>query len=201
MTVLSPAAVEGSFSKLHLPFTFSEDEQQQLNTTLVIDPGPRILAFPTPQNNQGLNLLNMRRLVGIDPAIPPSFFDHPWYLEEPFGFSDCEPGWHFIHMDVSLDSIEQPYDYIRSLKAGNLALPSAVEVVLMLFLHYLRTGEHLLLKKHTWCRDQATLGRMVTVGAFGRNGVFVSGHPPTFSSRGLGICGKILNPPTGEPFR
>jgi len=67
-------------------------------------------------------------------------------------------------------------------------LPSATEVVLMLFLHYVATGEQLLLKKHTWTKDQASLGRHVTVGAFGRNGVFISGHPGDYSSRGLGIC-------------
>jgi hypothetical protein len=62
----------------------------------------------------------------------------------------------------------------------------------MLFLHYVGTGEQLLQKKHTWCSDEASLGRSVTVGAFGRNGLFISGHPPEFASRGLGICGKVL---------
>jgi hypothetical protein len=71
-----------------------------------------------------------------------------------------------------------------------LELPRAIEVVLMLFLHYAGTGEQLLLKKHTWTSDEASLNRYVTVGAFGRNGVFISGHPADFSSRGLGICAK-----------
>jgi hypothetical protein len=66
----------------------------------------------------------------------------------------------------------------------------AIEVVLMLFLHYEATKEQLLLRKHTWCADRASLGRQVTVGAFGRNGVFISGHPAGFASRGLGICAK-----------
>ena len=75
------------------------------------------------------------------------------------------------------DSIQQPVDYLRSSGAAGLALPSAVEVVLMLFLHYVGTREQLLLKKHSWCSDTASMDRHVTVGAFGRNGVFVSGHP------------------------
>jgi hypothetical protein len=61
----------------------------------------------------------------------------------------------------------------------------------MLFLHYAGTGEQLLQKKHTWCSDHASLNRSVTVGAFGRNGLFISGHPPDFASRGLGICARI----------
>jgi hypothetical protein len=61
----------------------------------------------------------------------------------------------------------------------------------MLFLHYAGTGVQLLQKKHTWCRDQATQDRFVTVGAFGRNGLFVSGHPAAYASRGLGICAKL----------
>lgn len=191
---MSPQAVEECFSKLHLPFRFSPEEQRTLYTNNVIGMSPDILVFPTPVDNQGLNLLNVRSVVGVDPEAPPSFFDHPWYLTESFGLADCEPGWHALHMEASRESLERPYDYSDSLKKQGLGLPSAVEVILMLFFRFLQTGEHLLLKKHTWCRDQATLGRAVTVGAFGRNGVFVSGHPPTFASRGLGICGKVIDP-------
>jgi hypothetical protein len=93
-------------------------------------------------------------------------------------------------MDVLPDSIQQSVDYLSSSGNAGLGLPLAVEVVLMLFLHYTGTGEQLLLKKHSWCSDTASMDRHVTVGAFGRNGVFLSGHPPNFASRGLGICGK-----------
>jgi hypothetical protein len=61
----------------------------------------------------------------------------------------------------------------------------------MLFLHFLATGEQLLTRKHTWCRDEASLGRRVTVGAFGRNGLFLSAHPPAYSSRGLGAIRSL----------
>ena len=70
-------------------------------------------------------------------------------------------------------------------------MPLAVEVVLMLFLYYLKTGEQLLFKTHTWCADSAGFGEQVTVGAFGRNGLFVSKHPRNYASRGLGICPKL----------
>jgi hypothetical protein len=97
----------------------------------------------------------------------------------------CRPGWRFLAMDALPESIDRPWE-------GPWHLPSAIEVVLMLFLHYLGTGEQLLNRKHTWCRDSASLGRRVTVGAFGRNGVFISAHPPTYTSHGLGVC------PAGE---
>jgi len=103
----------------------------------------------------------------------------------------CLPGWHILHMDVIDESVSQPLDYVRRLLPAGVELPSAIEVVLMLFLQYARTGEQLLMRKHTWCSDTASLGRQVTVGAFGRNGVFLSGHPGIFASRGLGICGKV----------
>ena len=72
-----------------------------------------------------------------------------------------------------------------------MQLPSAIEIVLMVFLHYVGTREQLLQKKHTWCKDQASLDRFVTVGAFGRNGLFLSAHPGDYASRGLGICAKL----------
>jgi hypothetical protein len=129
--------------------------------------------------------------MGTNPSKQPSFFDHPWYLAEPFARHNCSPGWHYLYQSVLPDSISQPLNYIDSLAAEGLELASAVEVTLMLFLHYAGTGTQLLQKKHTWCADRASGNRFVTVGAFGRNGLFVSGHPPEFTSRGLGICAKI----------
>jgi hypothetical protein len=106
----------------------------------------------------------------------------------------CLPGWHFLTMEPIQGSIQQPLDYVRSSNDERLEIPQAVEVVLMLFLHYAGTGEQLLLRKHSWCSDLASMNRAVTVGAFGRNGVFLSGHPSNFSSQGLGVCAKILEP-------
>jgi hypothetical protein len=117
-------------------------------------------------------------------------FEHPWYETEAFMDAPCPAGWHFLAMDVQPDSIGQPVDYASSLSRQELELPMAVEVILMLFLHYVETGQQLLFRKHTWCAEAASLDRHVTVGAFGRNGVFLSGHPLSFASRGLGICPK-----------
>ena len=191
MTVYDTHDVQRAFAALSLPFRFSADEHSRLITTDIVIESPRVIAFPTPASNIGLNILNLRRLLGVDPSKQPAFFDHPWYLNEPFAGEDCTPGWHFLQMSVLADSISQPLNYSGSLASRGLELPSAVEVVLMVFLHFIGTGEQLLQKKHTWCRDEATLGRFVTVGAFGRNGLFLSAHPEVYSSRGLGICAKV----------
>lgn len=186
MISLSPDEVERRFAVLGIPNQFTTQEIQSLSTTSLVEHAGRILVFPTPGANAGLNILKLREICGTNPAKQPSFFDHPWYLDEAFARQDCGPGWHALTMDVLPESISKPINY-----SSSLVLPSAVEVVLMLFLHYVGTGEQLLLKKHSWTRDQATLGRWVTIGAFGRNGVFVSGHPGDYASRGLGICAKL----------
>ena len=186
MISLSPDEVERRFALLNIPNRFTDQEKQALSTTSLVEDDGRIFAFPTPAASAGLNIMKLREILGTNPAKQPSFFDHPWYLEERFAFLDCKPGWHVLHMDVLPDSISKPINYSDSLK-----LPSAIEVILMLFLHYVDTGEQLLLKKHTWTEDEASLGRFVTVGAFGRNGVFISGHPGDYASRGLGICAKL----------
>jgi hypothetical protein len=185
MICLSADAVERRFAILRIPNRFTDQEKLALSTTSLGELAGNVFIFPTPIACTGLNILILRQIIGADPAHQPSFFDHPWYLEEPFGHLDCEPGWHALQMDVLPDSISKPINYSSSFK-----LPSAIEVVLMLFLHYVETGEQLLLKKHTWTRDEASLGRFVTVGAFGRNGVFISAHPGDYTSRGLGICAK-----------
>ena len=199
MISLPPNEVERRFALLGIPNRFTEDEKQRLTTGLVpSDHGTSvslssIIGFATPVERSGLNILNLKAICGTDPSQQPSFFDHPWYREELFAREDCAPGWHLLLMDVLPESILQPINYARSLQSRGLELPSAVEVALMLFLHYAGTGEQLLQKKHTWCKDQASMNRFVTVGAFGRNGLFVSGHPGEFMSRGLGICAKITN--------
>jgi hypothetical protein len=199
MISLTPADVEQRFAKLGIPNRFTPSELRSFETIGVVgDAQVSAVAFPVPHDNTGLNILNLRRIIGTDPARPPSFFDHPWYLEEAFAARDCRPGWHIIQPEVSADTISQPITYIHSLSARGLALPEAIEICLMLFLHYAGTGEQLLHKKHTWCSDEARLDRFVTVGAFGRNGLFISAHPPTFASRGLGICGKFKRVPRDE---
>jgi hypothetical protein len=190
MISLSPDEVEQRFALLGIPNRFMLQEKRTLTTDIVDIPG--VIAFPTPSDASGLNILNLRRILGTDPSKQPSFFDHPWYLEEPFGQEDCSPGWHLLHSSVLPDSVSQPIHYASSLRSRGLELPSAIEVTLLLFLHYVGTGEQLLQKKHTWCKDQASMNRSVTVGAFGRNGLFISGHPPEFASRGLGICARII---------
>jgi len=185
--------VERRFALLGIPNRFTAKEKEDLATTPIVDAGADFIVFATPRDNAGLNILNLRKLLGTDPAKPPSFFDHPWYLEEDFAKADCSPGWHVINASVLPDTISQPIHYVGSLNSRGLTLPSAVEVTLMLFLHYIGSGEQLLQKKHTWCSDMASMNRSVTVGAFGRNGLFISGHPPEFASRGLGICGKLMN--------
>jgi hypothetical protein len=190
MVVLSAAEVQETFQRMGLPFRFSAQELARWDTTKLVVPGRRVFGFPTPTMNAGLSLLKLRDLLGVDAKQPPSFFDHPWYLEEAFAHSECTPGWHFLQMDPVDESIGSPINYYRRFEAQGWVLPSAIEVVLMLFLHFVRTGEQLLTKKHTWCSDTASLDRCVTVGAFGRNGVFISGHPASFWSRGLGICAK-----------
>lgn len=197
MICLTPTEVERRFEQLGIPNRFSNKEKEAFETTAVVDRGDRVFGFPIPEDPSGLNILNLRRIVGTDPTKQPSFFDHPWYLAEPFATVDCAPGWHFIRMDVLPDSLSQPWDYARSLASQHLELPSAVEVALMLFLHFIGSGEQLLQKKHTWCSDHASFDRLVTVGAFGRNGLFVSGHPAGYASRGLGICAKFRNAPDG----
>ena len=191
MIWLTSDEVERRFQVLGIPNRFTQEEKQLFTTTDIVRDHKDLLAFPVPAGNAGLNILNLRRLLGTNPSKQPCFFDHPWFLDEPFAVEDCSPGWHVLYTTVLQDSVSQPLNYGISLNARNLELPTAVEVALMIFLHYVGTGVQLLHNKHTWCKDRASMNRWVTVGAFGRNGLFVSSHPPNFTSRGLGVCPRV----------
>jgi hypothetical protein len=191
---LTPAEVERRLATLGIECAFSQQERDAFATTPLVHRSDRIFVFPTPSGNGTLTLGHIRSCTGTDPKRQPCFFDHPWYQTEEFMSARCEPGWHILTMDPIAGSIQQPVNYLDSPSESGLELPQAIEVVLMLFLHYVGTGEQLLLKKHSWCCEVASLNRHVTVGAFGRNGVFLSGHPANFSSQGLGVCAKIRAP-------
>jgi hypothetical protein len=189
---LTPTEVEQRLGSMGVECRFSPEERMAFATTPVVNRKESVFGFPTPGANSGLTIENIKACVGTDPKHQPSFFDHPWYQNEAFISTRCPPGWHLLTMEPIPGSIQQPVDYLRSSGIKDYALPYAVEVVLMLFLHYAKSREQLLLKKHSWCVDNASLNRHVTVGAFGRNGLFLSGHPSNFSSQGLGICGKLI---------
>jgi len=178
---------------LGLHCRFSETERQSYATIPVVETDLSVFGFPTPAENTNLTLRKIREAVGIDPRHQPAVFDHPWYQSEAFMDAPCPPGWHVLAMEPIPGSILQPGTYLRSLETRKsmLELPRATEVVLMLFLHFAASAEQLLFKKHTWCSDLASFDRQVTVGAFGRNGVFLSSHPTGFASKGLGICARL----------
>jgi hypothetical protein len=191
LTILTPDDVETRLNRLGIHTAFSAAEREHYKTSPIVNSMGACLAFPTPADNARLNILSIREICGTNPQHQPALFDHPWYLEEPFASARCHAGWHVIQRHTPEDTIGATADHYTDSNKSGIQLPSAVEVTLMLFLNYVGTGEQLLHKKHTWCSDVTTLGNFVTVGAFGRNGLFVSGHPGSFSSRGLGICAKF----------
>src|SRR5262245_32519042 len=132
----SPDDVERRFALLGIRNRFTAQEKTR-DTTDIVSSDPDVIAFPTPDAADGLNVLNLRRILGTNPAKQPSFFDHPWYLEEPFAQVNCTPGWHILHTGVLPGSLSQPIHYARSLSLRGFELPSAIEVALMLFLHYI----------------------------------------------------------------
>jgi hypothetical protein len=192
----SPAQVERCFELLRIPARFSAEEGRDLSSrTLRVHDG--YVGFPTPQDNRALSVLGLRRILGVDPASAPCFFDHPWYLEESFARETCSPGWHVMRIEPLADSLNQPVYHAEDLKRRSLYLPTAVEVVLALFLYYLLRGERLLMRKHTWTSNRTLARRFVSVGAFVKKGLFVSSHEVGYTSRGLGIC-PVMDPRSEE---
>ena len=189
---MSPEESQQHFDRLRIPSRFTAAETGRLSARKgQIQNG--FLTFPTPQDNASLSVLGLRDALGVGPANSPAFHDHPWYLDEPFGQVACAPGWHSVRIAVTPDSVGQPIYYAEEIKQAALYLPTAAEVLLMLFLHFASTGERGLTNKHTWTRDRTREGRFVTVGAFGKKGVFVSSHAVGYESRGLGIC-PVVDP-------
>jgi hypothetical protein len=188
---ITPEEFERALNNVGVACRFSQEELLTFSTIPIVDLGERVLAYPVPTDNDRLTLSVLKTAFGSNPQRQPSFFDHPWYSNEDFMSKPAQPGWHLLMMDVLPESISQPPDYIRSVAVRGIEMPTAIEITLMLFLFYIRSGEQLLSRKHTWCKDRAGMGEQVTAGAFGRNGLFLSKHPLNYASRGLGICPKV----------
>ena len=188
--LLSPQEVQQLLDRMGIRARFTQAEIESLNSDKVQNK-QGFITFPTPEDHSALSILNLRKAVGTDPSREPVFFDHPWYLEEPFGNIGCEPGWHSVAMAVTPDSVGQPIFYADSIKGSRQYLASAAEVVLTLFLYFATTGKRLMVNKHTWTTDRTDNKRFVTIGAFGKKGLFVSSHEVGYSSRGLGICPRV----------
>ena len=139
MIKLSPQDVDLRFSKLGITSRFSDVEKRELTTMPVVDADDRLCVFPTPRENIPLTILALRRILGVRADQSPFFFDHPWYLDEAFAKRTCAPGWHVLCKEVLPESISRPENYLHSVKYSGLALPSAIEVVLMVFLYYVDT--------------------------------------------------------------
>src|SRR5215467_13952181 len=116
MISLTPDEVERRFAILGIPSRFTNEEKRELGTTAVVRELADAFEFPTPKGNAGLNILNLRQLLGTDPFHQPSFFEHPWYLDEAFAKENCEPGWHCIYRSVLPESVSEPLNYASSLK-------------------------------------------------------------------------------------
>jgi hypothetical protein len=192
---ITPLEAQECFQRLGISAEFRTVEARRLNGDQLWE-GEGFLSFPIPEDNEALTVLSLRRALANSPMNQPMLHEHPWYLREPFGDLSCTPGWHSLAQTTMPSTIGQPIYYADSIKSDSLYLPSAAEVVLMLVLHFVLTGQHLLAKKHTWTRDRTKTGRFVTVGAFGKNGLFLSSHEVGYHSRGLGIC-PIVDPHKG----
>lgn len=185
--LLSTSEIDAAFDRLRVRGRFSQSELTRLEAACPQD-RPDYCTFPIPEDGEALTVLGLRQQLGVSPRGECGFFDHPWYLDEPFGRTACRPGWHAVAVGPQPETLNQPVSYAEALRAGGLILPQAIEVVLMLFLSLTARDERFLLRKHTWTCDRTVSGRWVSVGAFGEKGVFVSSHDAGYRSRGLGMC-------------
>jgi hypothetical protein len=188
--LLSSSDVLTAFRRLDVPADFTAAEIARLDARPPED-RTGYCTFPTPEDSQHLSVLELRQRLGVSPDGGCGFFDHPWYLDEPFAHAVCRAGWHSIATAPVAASLDEADWHAESLSGHGLNLPRAVEVILMLFLSLTIREERFLLRKHTWTCDRSVSGRRVSVGAFGRKGVFLSSHAPGYKSRGLGICPRI----------
>src|SRR5262245_32823623 len=103
------------FGGVGLTCRFTDQERLALSTTPVVETPQRVFAYPVPADNSALTLSNLKTIFGTNPLRQPSFFEHPWYLEEEFIQTPANPGWHAVLMDVLPESLNQSSNYIHSL--------------------------------------------------------------------------------------
>lgn len=153
----------------HLGVTYSEEQQVELAeipysvATLEACRDTHIL-FP----GYPLNILNLRKRVRT------AFRKQDWYNQEDFA-RKAKVGlrWYLIRKTPVPNTTNKNLADQQKELAGNESVPRACEVIYMIMLHFLATGERLFEGVYVRCSDVSSSGDRVCLGGFDAEGLDV----------------------------
>ena len=121
-----------------------------------------ILAVSNFNNGKPVNIIEFRKLIGVNNDNDPSFYNQDWYLLEKFASNKLTSGWYFVRKEI--------VDSTRSLSPELISVtrkfPPAILCVYTFFIYYFTHKVLLWENDYLWCLDKDANGDRVYVGRY-----------------------------------
>jgi len=142
-------------------------------------------------DSQQINLINLRRIFGVDPSVSePCFYNQDWYLNEDFVCKSLENRWYLIKKTVFEESravapteLEKMYSF-----------PSAILCAYTFFCYWFLNNEILWKYDFVWCNDidhnadRIYVGKYCDIDGVNKNGFSIHRHLALRSSYASVTC-------------
>jgi hypothetical protein len=121
-----------------------------------------------------MTILDVRKKVPREPGVfNPR--EHSWYSTQPFASqSVVENRWYLLRKDVIANSTRKTMDEQQATLFDNETVPRACELVYVVALHFLSTGERLFENVYARTCDVDSDGKRVYVGRFDAIGLRIN---------------------------
>ncbi len=130
------------------------------------EPVPGFVTFLDP----GWSIVALRAAVEGKGRV---FYPQVWYNAQPFAQAEDSPRYRQVRMEPLPDSTRKTFDEQVALTPADEEVLTARAVVAALVIHFLGTGERLLLGFWVRCADKTSAGSRVDVGHFDSLGLYV----------------------------
>jgi len=135
--------------------------------------------------------LTMMKLYELHPTTgqPRFYADDPWYKNENFATkTTLQFRWYLTHLEIIPNSTNKTYAEQIQMFTEEYEVPLAMEETLKNFLYYKKNGIYLNPTKWARCKDLGSVGRRVSLGEFGSDGLGVGFWVDDYRGGSVGLA-------------
>ncbi len=136
---------------------FSNEELKLKSENYILILGTKEMSDDTP-----LNILNLRKLFGMDPSKEPCFYNQDWYINEKFVNKTLQYEWYLTRKEI----FSETRGVEPKLLVKNFIFPSAILVTYLFFVYWVLNKKILFEMEYVWCEDLDDNGDRIYVGRY-----------------------------------
>lgn len=136
---------------------FSSEELELKSENYILILGTKEMSDDTP-----LNILNLRKLLGIDPFQEPCFYNQDWYINEKFVTKTLKYDWYLVRKEIFSETRGVEPEILLK----NFSFPSAILITYLFFVYWFLNNKILYETEYVWCEDLDDNGDRIYVGRY-----------------------------------